>query len=275
MIVVSGYIDFDLILSEACGLAGIDFVDYYLHKNDSIKLKKLSNWQDLNQIQSSSDLFFDEVENLANCFVIDFQDLKIDKNLISFLEGFKDQKIILYSTSLDKFKAPELAVFKKLGIKPVKLDKYDNAIKVNLAQKYTQKKPLNLSDKDLKIITSNSKSYFDLKQNLDIISLIDTDLVADFIGVLESFNQKELPVFQRPFRLNNLSSDIKYWKNIDQNDMQLALAILFNKLSKDKTAPGKKALASLINTDLKIKSDSKISAESHFKNFLYQARKLS
>ena len=77
----------------------------------------------------------------------------------------------------------------------------------------------------------------------------------------------------RSFNPDNLGTkELKPWvADVDDGELQLALSLIFTKLSKLNTVRSRELLSELINTDQKIKTRAKIKPLLWYKLFLYKA----
>ena len=78
-------------------------------------------------------------------------------------------------------------------------------------------------------------------------------------------------LFMQGFNLANLDT-MPWYKNVYENELQLALSLIFGKLDKVNSANAKYLQQQIIYTDQQIKTSSKLPALTWFRLMLWRAR---
>lgn len=243
---------------------------------------RLQNWNQLEQNLSGGDFFQDtNPDNLSNdststsTFVIDLDELEINKNTISYLTNPSldtSLSIYLYSSTNDTLDADTKKLLKKANIDLESFKKPNPDTIQKIASEHCKNLNLSISTSKLNTLCSQSLSYYEILNNLEFL-----ELAQDQDSAFESMLKHEKPaLFMQGLNLNNLPKDINNWyKNVGEDDLQLALSLIYTKLEKPNTDISKKLLQNLIQTDQKIKTSSRVGAMTWYKLFLWKAKKLS
>lgn len=212
------------------------------------------------QTVSSDDLFG---ENSNTSWLVDILDSDLKK--LEHLKQNNDNNIYLFSSQIE-LKADDKKLLKKCNINYQELKKIDSITLTQIAQEYCQQSSLDFTK--IKPLLNQTKSYQEILDNIDFIKLSNDSKNA----VNSLIKEDKLPLFMRGFNVNSLPKDTTIWaREVDENDLQLALSVIYSKLDKQNS---KVLIQKLILTDQKIKTRSKIKPLTWFKLFLWQASNL-
>lgn len=273
MITYIEYTDYSLLLSFVCQNTGNtqDFTQVLETGNiANIQKIKLQTIFEIEQYLESGEGLFGEVIDIPN-FLIDIQNIDIDKHalyLSQTLESFEGQ-VFLYSSELESLNAETKKSLKKHKIEVETLKKIDVHIATKLYQEYCRQINLQLSSSQITTLVNQTISYHEIIDNLDFISM-----AGDTKKGFESLIKAQKPaLFMQGFNLTNL--DVMPWyKNVDDNELQLALSLIFGKLDKANSAESKYLQRQIIYTDQQIKTASKLPALTWFRLMLWRARRV-
>ena len=239
-------------------------------KIDNVQKIKLQNIYEIEQYLSSGEGLFEESNNDAN-FLIDIQDIDISKYaeyLSQKLQDYEGQ-VFIYSSELDTLNAETKKNLKKYKIEVETLKKIDPTIATNLYQDYCQKINLKLTSSQISTLVAQTISYHEIIDNLDFISMAG-DVKNGYNSLLKT---QKPALFMQVFNLANL--DIMPWyKNVNENELQLALSLIFGKLDKASNEKSKYLQQQIIYTDKQIKTSSKLPALTWFRLMLWRARRV-
>jgi hypothetical protein len=239
---------------------GQDIFESLMENNLIINRLKTNSIDEINlAINNSVDIF---AESVNQNWLIDILDTDI--NNLNLIEANSENNIFLYSSQIE-LKADDKKSLKKFGIEFVELKKV-NEQKINqMAGRYCQQ--LELNQKEVQTLITQSKSYQEIINNLELISLADNK--SEAIKSLEI--TEKTPLFFRTFNMQNIQRDSIIWANeVTDADLQLALSLIYTKLEKQQNA---QVIQKLILTDQKIKTRSKINSLTWFKLFLWEVSK--
>lgn len=264
MIKYIDYQSFDFVIEYLCESTNLDFVEVFmdikkgktLSEAAGINRLKIEQWSQLSQINQEEDIFG---QSHSKPYLVDIETLEIDNKAAKLISQISnDQLIIFISKDKDKLKADEKKVLKSLKIEYLELKKPDT-LKL---QKILDSRGDQTTDS--KKLISIAKDYSEFINILDYL-----DLVPDAKTEINRLTKSPDPLlFMLGFRLGNLQSDIPKWlKHVEENDIQLGLSLIFGKLQKQ---GDKKLTKLLIDTDHKIKNNSKASATIFWKLYLWQ-----
>jgi hypothetical protein len=249
----------------------VDLLNLLLSKVSNfsfLQTHKLQDWSELKNIISKNEELFEKNLNQENSFLFDIQSLNIDKVVTNYLQEISSNKqnIYLYSIEKTSLALQEKKLWQKVGFNYENL-KQNKELNAKLAKEYTQKLQLNIDFQDLQKIIQNSSSCQEIIDNIDYVSLAnDLDLA---IKSLQKIDSK--PIFMLPFDLKNLQNHSQIWlKNVNSENLQLALSLINTKLSNQKLSS--KLRRELILTDQKIKTFSRVEGLIWFKLFLWKAQ---
>jgi hypothetical protein len=250
-----------------------DWLDFYLQKNKPFQKNKISGWQELQSLLNTENMLF-ESEFVGNQnFLVNIQDLIIDKYATAFLkdQDSKDLNLFLYSLEKEKLLAEEKKILKKDKIEYQKIGKSDSKLRLQIANNYHQKLDLNFSHDFLNQIVQITNSFQEIVDILDFLELSEIDEKT----AKEYFKAPDLPIFMTSFATNNLERDtLKWYQKIESSDdIQLGLSLLMTKLNKQNNKTANKIKKLIINTDQKIKTAAKVDPMVWWKLLLWKTRK--
>lgn len=232
-----------------------------------LERRRFLGWNDLEIfVAQISANIFDEEQKQGS--LIDIEELKFsDSEFVKIVENIEaeDVDIILFSSTKEKLLADEKKVLKKAKIDFVELKKADEKYKNQILEEY-QDDGLELSYSDKKLINKNVNNYTELLNILDLLLLVDKpqEILKGY------FAEESLPVFMLPFSLKNLEKNAKTWKKrIAEEDIQLALSLVYGKLDKQETEEALQIQKTLIKTDQRIKTRGGVSPLIWWKYFLW------
>jgi hypothetical protein len=271
MITFIEYTDYSLLLSFVSQKvdSNIDFEQVLeTGKIQDVQKIKLNTIFEIEQYLSSGDGLFEDQNENPN-YLIDIQDIDINKHaeyLSQKLNSYEGQ-VFVYSGELDSLNADAKKNLKKHKIEIESLKKIEPEIATKLYQDYCQKINLKLSVLQIKTLTDQTISYHEIIDNLDFISM-SGDVLKGYEDLLKT---QKPALFMQGFNLANL--DIMPWyKNVDENELQLALSLIFGKLDKVNNDKAKYLQRQIIYTDQQIKTSSKLPALTWFRLMLWNAR---
>jgi hypothetical protein len=273
MITYIEYTDYSLLLQFVCKELKLenDFEHTLLSgKINGVQKIKLNNVFEIENYLTAQDSFFDEPDQ-NNHLLIDLQTIDISKHGEYFSNAaaeFKGQ-IYIYSTENDSINADTKKTLKKYKIEVETLKKINPNIAMELYSKYADEIKLNISSSQVKTLVDQTLGYNEIIDNLDFISMAG-NAKKGYEALLKT--QKPM-LFMQGFNLSNLDTSLWY-KNVDENELQLALSLIFGKLDKTDIAEAKYLQQEIINTDQKIKTSSKLPSLTWFRLFLFKAKNL-
>jgi hypothetical protein len=274
MITFIEYTDYSLLLS---------FVYQKLGNNSSfeqvlesgmivgIQKIKLQNVYEIEQYLSIGDGLFGEVSEQTNNFLIDIQEIDLNKYAQYVSEQFitYEGQVFLYSSELDVLNAETKKNLKKYKIEVETLKKIDTNVATKLYQEYCDQTKLQLSSSQIAILISQTISYHEIIDNIDFISM-SGNVKKGYEALLKS---QKPALFMQGFNLTNLDA-VSWYKNVDENELQLALSLIFGKLDKVSSDKAKYMQQQIIYTDKQIKTSSKLPALTWFRLMLWRAKSL-
>jgi hypothetical protein len=273
MITFIEYTDYSLLISFVCQKIGgdIDFEKTLeTGKILGVQKIKLQNIFEIEQYLESGDGLFGEVDENPN-LLVDIQDIDINKHaeyLSQKLQDYEGQ-VFIYSSELDVLNAETKKNLKKYKVEVETLKKIEPNIATKLYQDYCQKINLQLSGSQITTLVAQTISYHEIIDNLDFISMAG-DTKRGYEALLKT---QKPALFMQGFNLSNL--DIMPWyKNVDDNELQLALSLIFGKLDKVNSTDSKYLQRQIIYTDQKIKTSSKLPALTWFRLMLWKAKRV-
>jgi len=245
---------------------------------------KVEQWSDLElKVRSGDGVFGID----SSDFLVDVSDLEINEDNSKYLVSVandKDVNVFLYSSSRvfgsddsdskgkadkdGKSKKSEKDVCKDLGVKMIALKKPDEDVLHNFVVEYNKELGLNLSSDELALIEKRSESYTDAIACLDFLVLTNNPKAV----LQDYFEEVELPIYMRSFNLKNLDRDVVKWLDVEEEELQQVLSLIYTKLDKQGGDLSLKAKKNLILTDEKIKTRSKISPTVWWKLFLWSLK---
>jgi len=244
-------------------------------KDNGFVIESLDTWSEIfTYLSSGLGLFEDKVSNI---YFFDVKDLSFDANALKLLEQiqkeFSNLEIFLYSSTQEKLKVNDKKNLKKAKVKLKEVKKVDPNFLQKLAKKYLQilqNEGSKITSEDLKIALKESENSKELLDKIDFLDFSD-DLSLARKSLTSDFDK---PIFMWTFDLNNLQRDLGRWaKKLKEDEIQLALSLVLNKLKKQNHPYQAVAIQNLIQTDFKIKSSNKISSLVYWKSFLFETSK--
>ena len=252
---------------------GFDWLDFYLQKNKPFQKNKISGWQELQSLLNSENMLFESELAENQNFLVNIQDLTIDKYSTAFLkeQDSKDLNLFLYSLEKEKLLAEEKKILKKDKIEYQKISKSDSKLRLQIANNYHQKLDLNFSPDFLNQIVQITNSFQEIVDILDFLELSEMDEKT----AKEYFKAPDLPIFMTSFATNNLERDtLKWYQKIESSDdIQLGLSLLMTKLNKQNNKTANKIKKMIIETDQKIKTTAKVDPMVWWKLLLWKTKK--
>jgi hypothetical protein len=238
-------------------------------KIEGVNKIKLQNVYEIEQYLSSGDGLFEENITQDNNFLIDIQYLDINKQGEYLSEQFAkhEGQAFLYSSELDSVNAETKKNLKKYKIELETLKKIDPSVAIKLYDEYCHKIDLKLSSSQITTLVTQTISYHEIIDNLDFISM-----AGDVKKGCEALLKTQKPaLFMQGFNLSNLDT-MPWYKNVDDNELQLALSLIFGKLDKVSSDKAKFLQQQVIYTDQQIKTSSKLPALTWFRLLLWKAK---
>ncbi|MEM1311927.1 MAG: hypothetical protein AAGF07_00485 [Patescibacteria group bacterium] len=208
----------------------------------------------------------------SKSYIVDTKNLNLDPKAINYLSelnnDFPEHKLYFFSSSQQSFTADLKRKWQNSGFDYISLKKPDTVLMYKLAKKYIAKLGLQLEDKQLDLILKQSQHYSEIIDNLDFISLADDKVLA----LKSLLKQDSLPIFMIGFDPLKLDQQINKWyQQIGENEVQLALSLIFSKLNKSSNEIAQSLIRKLILIDQKMKTQSKVEILTWYKLFLWQA----
>jgi hypothetical protein len=246
-----------------------------------IKKAKISTWSQLqSELTVEADLFgFDELDVNTNTeevkdYLVRAEGLKVDKSSLAYLDEISknhQSRLFIFSNDWESLDSEVKKEAKKQGVQIVSLKTLDKSVVADLLEKYSIQKSLKIDYNSKKIILENAASYQQIIDLVDVLCLVDNQ--AEYLS--QTFTAASTPIFMLPFNLNEPDTTAKRWlKSVPEEDLQLAMSLVHTKLEKGgQSESTKKALKSLIQTDQKIKTTSKVAPLTFWKLFLWQLQK--
>lgn len=230
-----------------------------------VSKRELETDLDLGPIFESSDnLLFTSKTQQIN-WLIDSQDLLVESNSLKRVLEFIQQKenltsdYFFYSSTNKKLNTEQKKLWQKhFSYQVLKLDLQ---LAQKMATRYNQTLNLNLSQSVLNQLVRSVDSYQEIFDKLDFLYLTGQPQkhLTDILPGSETY------LHQFPLNKNS----VNLWlESVSEDNLQLALAILWTKLAKD--PKGKFWQKQLIELDQKIKTNAKINPLLWFKLFLWQ-----
>jgi hypothetical protein len=274
MITFIEYTDYSLLLSFVCQKIGSpQSFEQVLEtgKINNIQKIKLQTIFEIEQYLESGDGLFEIQTSEQNDFLIDIQDIDINKHAEYLSQKLQDYdgQAFLYSSELDTLNAETKKNLKKYKIEVETLKKIEPNVATRLYQDYCHKINLQLASSQIKTLTEQTISYHEIIDNIDFISMAG-DVKKGYEALLKT---QKPALFMQGFNLANL--DVMPWyNNVDDNELQLALSLIFGKLDKVNSTKSKYLQQQIIYTDQQIKTSSKLPALTWFRLMLWKARRV-
>ncbi len=249
---------------------GLDVVDTLILSGLPLEKKLPDSWPDLNNILSEGSGLFDETS--TNQYIIDIQSLVIDTKSIILLEQLAqklpDFRIYFYSSTENSLGSDAKKLWLKAEFEYTVLKSKDAGLVEQIADRYSSKIGLTLEQSELTTIIKQSQNYSELIDNLDFVSLAGDKKEA----IKSLISEEKVPIFVLGFDPAKLETQVKRWyTEIGEDEIQLALSLIFGKLDKNKTGEAKELIKKLILTDQKIKTRSKVSPLVWYRLMLWES----
>ena len=263
------YTDFSLLQAFICQQLNLDLAQALESGMTGVSRYKIEKWQDIEEILGKSNFFFEEDgdQNL----LLDIGQLEINDKSTAFLKAqdFAEKKVFIYSSEDKTLSLDQKKLLKKFEFDYQNLKALDAYLALKISQSHTQKINLKITENDLKKLIKQSKSYQEIIDNLDLI-----ELSGDTTKALKSIIiEEELPLFMYGFSISNLTKDCNRWySKINDENVQLALSLIYGKLDKNSNNLSLDLQKKLILTDKNIKNSTKLSPVNWVKLFLWQAK---
>jgi hypothetical protein len=238
-----------------------------LNDNNLVLRQKVSTVTELMEVLNSEESLFEDVSDLPT--LVDIQSIELIPKLIEIIINSEyPNPIFITSTNNDSLDADTKKLGKKFDLNIISLKKINPEVAKQLAKEYSTKLGIKASAKKVEDLAIQCISYFEIIDSLDFIVLAD-DQNSAIDSMLKPF---KLQLFMRGFNPNSLSiKEIQPWvKDVDEGELQLALSLIFTKLSKLDSPLSKKLLQELILTDQRIKTRAKILPQVWYRLFLYK-----
>ena len=233
---------------------------------------RISSWTDLPQIlESVSGDIFEENINQNSNFLIDYGESKFEPKNIEYLKIADDQNdIYFYSSSNSVILDTTKKLLKSSKIEIINLKKIDEAKQFELATQYRNQISLMLASSDLTTVVKNCATYQEIIDALDFLSLTDSPKEA----IKELILQTKTNFYFLSFDKSNLQKDIKKWRGVPEDELQLVLNAVNKYLESHSSFFSNSAMKELILTDEKIKTISKVNPLTFWKLFIYKCLKI-
>jgi hypothetical protein len=259
--------ELSLALGEIAKQRNIDLLRV-LESPNTIERQKVNSVSELLEVLNSEDSLFENTE-AGKVILVDILGMDLNSKLLeNIAKTTSDDFIFVHSSINETFDAETKKHLKKNNLEIVTLKKADPETTKQIAREYSTNLGIKASLKKIEDLAVQCISYFEIIDSLDFIALADDQNEA-IDSMLKPF---KLQLFMRGFNPNSLSiKEIQPWvKDVDEGELQLALSLIFTKLSKLDSPLSKKLLQELILTDQRIKTRAKISPLVWYRLFLYK-----
>ena len=266
MISFLSFANFDLVLEYLGG----DSLVSLLQKKAKLNYNqvKISSWSQIFELCSQEEDIFGE-KTLPDGLLLDFQDLKLTPDIAEELTKLKtDTKIYLYSGSFEDVFTAEIKKTIKKHFEFVELKKNNTLVERQIFEDYC--KVLNLKFKSTSsILNQGFASYGEIIDILDFCAVSLDPNVALSSFVLGN----EKPLFMETFNISNSYKEAQKWhKLIKEEELQLAISLLFTKIGKQKDSQKYMQKIILLDQNLKTKNGGQML---WWKLFLWEMKKIS
>ncbi len=259
------FTELSLALAEIAGRSNLDIYNTLIDTS-LIQRQKVDSVTQLMEILNCEESLF-ETETNTKPMLVDILNLELTTKLIELIAKTNlEFPVYIHSTIAETYDADTKKTLKKNNLEVVTLKKINSEIAKQIANQYSTKLELKASSKKIEDLATQCVSYFEIIDSLDFISLSNSQNEA-IDSMLKPF---KLQLFMRGFNPDSLSSIIPWVKDVDEGELQLALSLIFTKLSKMDSALSKRLLQELILTDQRIKTRAKISPLVWYRLFLYK-----
>jgi len=259
MIYILEYAHLNLTFPFISQKTGISLLDTLKNPHAFLHKTELENWADLSNLSSDEDIF----GNSSEFLFIDFKNLSLSNTKPEFWKNLLfDKPVFLYSSEQNSFKAEEKKVLKQPNIFVETFKKIDTSTALYIAAEHA--KQYNLPENLVTEVSKKSVHYNQIIDSLDFLVLTPNPQEC----IKEIFTEEKPGLFVYPFRPKTNPKDIDIWKNISEDEIQLAVALIGSKLTKNKDF---KTLSKLIQTDLAMKESAKLSLKTWWNLFLWHS----
>lgn len=248
-----------LIQEYICKLSGQELAEILREQNLNVKRGRIEQWNEIPNFANFEDIFLDQ----AKLILIDTEDLEPYLGLEDIFESITSQDNIFFWSSAEKlWTADQRKIWTSAGGEYTKLVVNKDVFKI-LVDDYLEKASFKLSSYQTEKLINTCSNYLEVIDKLDILSV-----GQDIESILKWFEpEASIELFRLPLRGNNLKQDTKLWANsVAADDTQFALSIVWGKAEK---LGRKDILKLIIQTDLDIKTRSKIPPELQFKKLMF------
>jgi hypothetical protein len=274
MITYLEYTDYSLVLHYICKKLKqeSDFENSLISgKIPNVEKIKLQNIFEIEQYLASPDGLFEDSSDLVTNYLIDLQSIDITRQAeyLSLKLADYEGQVFIYSSEVEGVNADTKKNLKKYKIELETLKKIDPDTTSTLYSNYCNENQIQLTSSQIKTLVEQTISYHEIIDNLDFISM-SGDLKTGYEALLKT--QKPM-LFMQGFNLDKLDY-MPWYRNVDDNELQLALSLIFGKMDKSTSTDAQYIQQEVINTDQKIKTSSKLPSLTWFRLLLFKARSL-
>ena len=271
------FTDYSIFLEYICEKLQIPFLPVLISPSSLSSQKlRLQNWNQLEQNLSGSGFFQDDLTDSKTVFMVDLDELEINKNTINYIIASNSNlgvDVYLYSSVNESLDADTKKLFKKANISIESLKKINPITAQKIALEYASQLQLPISSIKLNTLSSQALSYYEIINDLEFLELVgsqnsDSDIN---LAITQMIKHEKPALYIQNFTKNDINN---WYKNVTADDLQLALSLIYTKLEKINTTTSKKTLQNLIQTDQKIKTNNKVGAMTWYKLFLWKAKNL-
>lgn len=265
---------FDRVQSFICELTGQSLLNVLTRREFlSVKRVLLSSWSQLvEQTQTKNAGFLFELEGGEDFEVClcDITDLAVNTQSLQLLKKVSQSgdysSLVIYSSQSLNFGTDQKKEIKKYGLQVVDQKKPDNRLLHELSYAYSKEVGLPLEKEFLTKMADQCIFYQQVIDNIDYMVLSGNPELA-----YDSLQKEPIDeLYKIPFIPGGLNYSLtKKWAKVGQDELQLALSLVYGKLEKQ-GKPARQTLRELINTDYKIKTISKIPALTWWKYFIFR-----
>lgn len=248
-----------------------DLLTLELFKNGLLitpEIGLLRSWDDIESLALNDSLFGADSYSVLDCST-----LSLDSNSAGYISTLSqqnlDKTILVIDREETEISTSNKKLLKQFGIPVSELKKPSSSEITQFMNKYVASENFDLPPRISSLISTKSDTYDQVMTLVYMAQMTDNDIEG-----LKSYDTVEnTALFMLPWRINSLASDALQWyKNVDQDHLQLALSLLMTKTLKWKDSPHKsQVIASIIETDQDIKNYVR-SDMNRFHSLLWQVR---
>ena len=260
------YTDYSLLLELLCRKTSGHLLAALLdEKKLNIQKIRVTSVDELAQnLDEAGDLWCLESQE-RKLKVVDLGVLEISEVLLKVIA---DKENIILTRIENELNIDDKKILKKVGIEVLSLKKVDTEIVTSIYSQYAKVLALDITTTQIAKLAQQTNNYFEIIDNLDFIVLSGETKTAFESLIVE----QDLELYKRTFSVNNLAREAKIWYKAvsDEGELQLALSLIFTKLSKQNSPIAKEVQKSLIELDKRIKNNSKAKSLTWFRAWLAQ-----